>query len=94
MPIRPLTGNTRSQLALSLLDSWKEAQLLSKILLQALTINAAELLGVDKERGVTQPGFKADLIATRGNPLDDMDSLRHVVFVMKDGGITKTVIVR
>lgn len=84
-----LAESTRSQLSLSLLDSWREAQIPPKVVLQALTINAAQLLGVDKERGTIHPGFAADLIATKGNPLDDIDSLRQVVFVMKDGRIVR-----
>lgn len=50
-------------------------------------MNAARLLGVDRERGSLAPGMAADVIAVPGDPLADIDALRQVVFVMKDGRI-------
>jgi imidazolonepropionase-like amidohydrolase len=57
--------------------------------LRALTINAARLLGVDGERGAIKPGLAADIIATPENPLDGIQAVRKVSFVMKDGSIFK-----
>ena len=37
-----------------------------------------ELLGVDKDRGAIRPGLAADLIATPGNPLDDVAEQRDL----------------
>ena len=34
-------------------------------------------------------GNYADLIAVPGNPLDDIDALRNVQFVMKNGAVFK-----
>jgi hypothetical protein len=34
-------------------------------------------------------GLPADLIAVVGNPLDDIDALRQVPFVMRDGMVFK-----
>ena len=48
---------------------------------------AAESLGLGKEVGTVAPGMQADLVAVRGNPLDDITAVRHVVFVMKGGRI-------
>lgn len=56
--------------------------------LQAATVNAADLLGVD-DRGKLKPGLLADLIAVDGNPLDDIASMERVRFVMKGGEIVK-----
>lgn len=53
------------------------------------TRNAADLLGVLEEGGTVEPGKWADLIAVRGNPLDDVEHLKNVGFVMKDGVIYK-----
>jgi len=57
--------------------------------LRALTINAARLLGVDKERGALKPGLAADIVATPENPLDNLQTLKKVSFVMKDGVVIK-----
>lgn len=56
--------------------------------LRSATIAAADLLGVD-DRGVLEAGKLADVIAVRGNPLDDIRTTEDVVFVMKDGAIVK-----
>src|SRR5271165_4991056 len=46
---------------------------------------SAESLGFGREIGTIAPGFQADLVATEGNPLEDITAVRHVVFVMKAG---------
>jgi imidazolonepropionase-like amidohydrolase len=48
---------------------------------------SAESLGLGKEIGTVAPGFQADLVATVGNPLDDITAVRRVVFVMKGGKV-------
>jgi len=53
--------------------------------LQAATVNAAELLGLQAEVGTLEPGKRADLIAVDGDPLVDVTVLKRVPFVMKDG---------
>jgi imidazolonepropionase-like amidohydrolase len=50
---------------------------------------AAESLGMGKEIGTIAPGYQADLVATNGNPLDDITAVRRVVFVMKAGQVLK-----
>lgn len=51
------------------------------------TSMSADSLGLGKEIGTIAPGFQADLVATDGNPLDDITAVRRVVFVMKAGKI-------
>jgi imidazolonepropionase-like amidohydrolase len=46
---------------------------------------AAESVGLGKTIGRVAPGFAADLIAVRGDPLVDITSMRRVVFVMRNG---------
>lgn len=53
--------------------------------LQADLLNGARLLGWQDQIGVLKPGYYADIIAVSGNPLEDITSLEHVAFVMKDG---------
>ena len=80
-------GETRGTQAAEYVDSWVEAGVPAKDTLRAMTINAARLLGVDGERGAIKPGLAADIIATPENPLDDIQSVRKVSFVMKDGAV-------
>ena len=56
--------------------------------IRAATINAASLLGVT-DRGTIAAGKLADIIAVKGNPLDDVTTLEHVLFVMKGGEVFK-----
>ena len=49
------------------------------------TAAAAELLGIDEELGTLEPGKKADLVAVTGNPLQDIDALRDVRLVLRNG---------
>ena len=53
------------------------------------TVNAAEMLKMENEIGQLKAGYYADIIAVKGNPLDDITLLQHVLFVMKDGKIYK-----
>jgi imidazolonepropionase-like amidohydrolase len=56
--------------------------------LRTATVNAAELLGMEKELGRIAPGFRADLVAVRGDPLSNVDAvIRNVRWVMKDGEV-------
>jgi imidazolonepropionase-like amidohydrolase len=48
---------------------------------------AATSLGLADQIGALAPGFQADIVAIQGNPLEDIDALRHVSFVMKGGSI-------
>lgn len=57
--------------------------------IQAATMNAATLLGVDKEVGSLEPGKSADLIAVAGDPIADITLLKSVRFVMKGGRVFK-----
>lgn len=53
----------------------------------AATVTAAEVLGIADEAGTLEPGRRADLIATTGSPLEDVDELMDVRFVMRSGEV-------
>ena len=61
-----------------------EAGMPAATALQAATYNAAQVLGA-ADLGQLQPGFRADIVAVEGNPLEDIALTRSVAFVMKDG---------
>ncbi len=61
-----------------------EAGMPAAYALQAATIRAAEVLGVD-DQGVVEAGKRADIIAMPGDPLADIGNVMKVDFVMKDG---------
>jgi len=56
--------------------------------LQAATIHAASVLGVD-DMGVLEAGKRADIIAVPGDPVEDINVVLDVRFVMKEGKIYK-----
>ena len=55
--------------------------------IQSATTSAADLLGWKDRVGEIAPGYYADLIAVKGDPLADITILEHVAFVMKGGEI-------
>jgi imidazolonepropionase-like amidohydrolase len=57
--------------------------------IQAATLNAADLIGHSELFGSIAPGKSADIIAVKSDPLADISSLEHVVFVMKEGVVYK-----
>jgi imidazolonepropionase-like amidohydrolase len=79
----------RGRLSIETIDNWKEAGIPPLTILQALTSNAAKLLGVEKTRGFLKVGMRADIIAVKDNPLDKIETLKNVGFVMKNGRIFK-----
>ena len=56
---------------------------------QSATVVAADLMGWRDRVGSIEPGLFADLIAVAGDPLEDVDVLTDVGFVMKGGEIVK-----
>jgi imidazolonepropionase-like amidohydrolase len=87
--ILELPGMTRGASAIQWIDSYTGAGLPPKDILRAMTVTAARLFGVDKERGAIKAQMAADIIAMPGNPLNDVSALKRVSFVMKNGRIVK-----
>ncbi len=80
---------TRADLMLDYLAVWRQAGVPPADILRCMTTNPAELLRVNHQRGNITPGLAADIIATPSDPLDDIESLRKVNFVMKNGKIIR-----
>ncbi len=66
-----------------------EAGMPAMAAIQAATVNAAALLKHDKELGSISAGKLADVVAVKGNPLNDISLMTRVSFVMKDGVVYK-----
>ena len=53
--------------------------------IKAATIETAKLLSIDMTHGSITVGKVADLVAVKGNPLNDMNLMQDISFVMKGG---------
>jgi imidazolonepropionase-like amidohydrolase len=84
-----MPGRTRADLMFDYLAVWREAGVPPADILKAMTVNAAELLRVDKARGSLREGLSADLVAMPADPLSDIENLRKIDFVMKDGKVVR-----
>ena len=82
-------GKTRGELALEFIRSWKDAGIPNADTLRAMTVNGYKVSETETTRGPIKAGFFADLIAVPGNPLEDLDTLKRVHFVMKNGMVFK-----
>lgn len=82
-------GETRGTLEISYIDTFNEAGIPARDALKIMTTNAARPLGVERTRGAIREGLAADIIATPDNLLDNIQTLKRVSFVMKNGKIYK-----
>jgi len=82
-------GKTRGQVAIEFIETWKAAGIPPVDILRAMTINGYKVSETESVRGPIKVGLAADLIAVRGNPLESIDALRDVRFVMKNGMVFK-----
>lgn len=55
--------------------------------LRSATVMAADVLDQEQQLGQIAPGFHADIVAVPGNPLENIELMRQVEFVMKGGQI-------
>src|SRR5262249_62175271 len=53
------------------------------------TMNPAKLLRQEQNLGSLDAGKYADIVACRANPLDDIEEITRIAFVMKGGIIYK-----
>ena len=78
-------GKTRGESAKLMLRAYAASGMTPAQILRAATLDAARLLGVDKDTGTLEPGKYADLLAVDGDPLADIRALERVRTVMMAG---------
>ncbi|HTK29570.1 MAG TPA: amidohydrolase family protein [Vicinamibacterales bacterium] len=80
----------RGDLTINFLLTWKAAGIPAKDILKALTTNGYGAADVIKDqRGPIKAGFYADIVGINGDPLTNIDAVRDVQFVMKNGQVYK-----
>jgi imidazolonepropionase-like amidohydrolase len=84
--VKKLDRGTSSKL---IYQAYSESGMTPWQILQAATVNAAELLGWQDRIGSLEAGKLADIIATSGDPSADVSALNKVVFVMKGGEVVR-----
>ena len=57
--------------------------------IKSATVNAADLLDMSSSVGTIEAGKFADIIAVNGSPLENIQELLEVGFVMKGGKVYK-----
>ncbi len=88
-PVMDVAGRTRADLMFDYLSVWRTAGVPPAEILKSMTSEPAKLLRVDRMRGRIAVGLAADLIAMPADPLDNVENLRRVDFVMKNGGVIR-----
>jgi imidazolonepropionase-like amidohydrolase len=81
---------SRGEAAKRVLFAYQEAGISLPEILQAVTLNAARLIGEEK-LGVLKKGSFADIIAVDGSPHENISTLEKVMFVMKNGIVYKYI---
>ena len=82
-------GKTRGEVVIEFIETWKAAGIPSRDILRAMTTNGFKVSETETTRGPIRAGYFADLIAVPGNPLESIDALRDVRFVLKNGKVFK-----
>jgi imidazolonepropionase-like amidohydrolase len=80
---------TRGESSTLIYQAYKESGMTPWQILQAATVNAADLLGLSDRLGSIKADKFADIIATAGDPSQDSSELQRVKFVMKGGEVVR-----
>ena len=87
--VMDIPGKTRADMMLDYLAVWEAAGVPAPAILKAMTTNAAALFRMKDVPGAIAKGWAADIIATPENPLQNIQALKKVAFVMKAGKVIK-----
>jgi imidazolonepropionase-like amidohydrolase len=71
------------------LEIYAEAGIPAPEVLRIATIEAAQVMHLDKDLGSVSPGKYADMILVNGDPTKQMSDIRHVDTVIKNGMVYK-----
>jgi imidazolonepropionase-like amidohydrolase len=88
--VTDMPNRTRADMMFDYLAVFRAAGIAPAEILKDMTASPAELMRVGKERGSLAVGYAADIISMPANPLDDIEALRGVNFVMKDGKVVRS----
>lgn len=80
---------TRGESSTLIFQAYQESGMTPWQIVQAATVNGAELLGWQDRIGSLEAGKFADIVATTGNPTEDVAELGKVKFVMKGGKVVR-----
>lgn len=80
---------TRTDAIFRYVSLYKKSGIPNAEILKMMTSNPAELLGMSKQRGKIAESFYADIVATEENPLENIEAVKEVLFVMKEGQVVK-----
>ena len=87
--VTDMPNETRADMTWDYLAVWRAAGVPPAEILKCMTTNDAELLRIAKQRGAIATGLYADIIAMPENPLENIEALRKIDFVMKNGTIVR-----
>jgi imidazolonepropionase-like amidohydrolase len=80
---------TRGESSTLIYEAYRDSGMTPWQIIQAATLNDAELLGWQDRIGSMDAGKLADIVATSGDPSQDITELEKVKFVMKGGEIVR-----
>ena len=81
--------HTRGESSTLIYEAYRDSGMTSWQIIQAATVNGAELLGWQDRIGSIEVEKLADIVATSGDPSQDITELEKVKFVMKGGEIVR-----
>jgi imidazolonepropionase-like amidohydrolase len=87
--VADMPGRTRADMMFDYLAVWRSAEIPPMDILKAMTSEAAELLRVRAQRGRLAVGLSADMVAMPADPLQDIEALRAIDFVMRNGKVVR-----
>ena len=80
---------TRGESSVLIYEAYRESGMTAWQIIQAATVNGAELLGWQDRIGTIDAGKFADIVATAGDPSADVNELEKIRFVMKGGEVVR-----